>query len=102
MAGVVLKVKVVEPCPTARVAEPHVGDPQVADLERNYGQDVSSITILFDAFCLRRNLFSPSAMGRDAHTVAGWDFDRVIPCHGVCFYSSLRFYALADISSRRM
>ncbi|CAE6370683.1 unnamed protein product [Rhizoctonia solani] len=25
---------------------------------------------------------SPSAMSRDAKTVAGWDFDRIIPCHG--------------------
>lgn len=23
------------------------------------------------------------AMKRDAETVAGWDFDRIIPCHGV-------------------
>ncbi|KAF8595153.1 hypothetical protein BDV93DRAFT_501488 [Ceratobasidium sp. AG-I] len=23
-----------------------------------------------------------AAMARDAHTVAGWDFDRIIPCHG--------------------
>jgi hypothetical protein len=22
-------------------------------------------------------------MARDAKTVAGWDFDRIIPCHGV-------------------
>lgn len=24
----------------------------------------------------------PVAMKRDAKTVAGWDFDRIIPCHG--------------------
>ena len=24
------------------------------------------------------------AMKRDAKTVAGWDFTRIIPCHGVC------------------
>jgi hypothetical protein len=23
-----------------------------------------------------------SAMARDAKTVAGWDFERIIPCHG--------------------
>ena len=25
------------------------------------------------------------SMTRDAKTVAGWDFDRIIPCHGVRF-----------------
>ncbi len=24
-------------------------------------------------------------MKRDARTVSGWDFDRIIPCHGVSF-----------------
>jgi hypothetical protein len=26
------------------------------------------------------------AMRRDAKTVAGWDFERIIPCHGVRFF----------------
>jgi hypothetical protein len=24
------------------------------------------------------------AMRKDAKTVAAWDFERIIPCHGVC------------------
>ena len=38
--------------------------------------------------------FLARAMKRDARTVSGWDFDRIIPCHGV---SVARLFIFVDI-----
>lgn len=42
-----------------------------------------------------------SAMRRDAKTVAAWDFDRIIPCHGVRL-GLLHLHPLADTNLPRM
>ena len=56
-------------------------------MERRSRQGVSATVEIFIWCFLSQPLYSAlrSAMARDAHTVAGWDFDRIIPCHGVSF-----------------
>lgn len=42
------------------------------------------------------------AMKNDARTVASWDFEKIIPCHGVCRVCEMRFLSCLLTGQNRM
>ena len=47
-------------------------------------------------------VYCSRAMKRDAQTVADWDFERIIPCHGVCLPRNRISIAHSDFMVFRM